>query len=47
MNLTRNARLILEKRYLRKENGIPVETPEEMFMRVAKAIGPGGKKAQS
>ncbi|MCG0278628.1 MAG: vitamin B12-dependent ribonucleotide reductase [Thermanaeromonas sp.] len=44
MNLTRNARLILEKRYLRKENGVPVETPEEMFMRVAKAIALAEKK---
>ncbi|MDN5347376.1 MAG: ribonucleoside-diphosphate reductase alpha chain [Clostridia bacterium] len=38
LNLTRNARIILEKRYLRKEKGKPVETPEEMFRRVAKAV---------
>ncbi|SMB97679.1 ribonucleoside-diphosphate reductase class II [Thermanaeromonas toyohensis ToBE] len=44
MKLTRNARLILEKRYLRKENGVPVETPEEMFMRVARAVAFAEKK---
>lgn len=38
MELTNNARIILEKRYLKKENGVPVETPEEMFMRVARAV---------
>ncbi|CEP68641.1 Ribonucleotide reductase,adenosylcobalamin-dependent [Moorella glycerini] len=38
MKLTDNARLILEKRYLKKENGVPVETPEEMFRRVAGAV---------
>lgn len=38
MKLTPNARLILEKRYLKKENGVVVETPEEMFRRVAKTV---------
>lgn len=38
MNLSPNARLILEKRYLRKENGRPVETPEEMFRRIAREV---------
>ncbi|WP_258360510.1 LAGLIDADG family homing endonuclease [Moorella sulfitireducens] len=38
MELTNNARIILEKRYLKKENGIPVETPEEMFLRVARSV---------
>ncbi|WP_406678534.1 vitamin B12-dependent ribonucleotide reductase [Moorella sp. ACPs] len=38
MKLTNNARIILEKRYLKKENGVPVETPEEMFRRVARAV---------
>ncbi|HHY60853.1 MAG TPA: vitamin B12-dependent ribonucleotide reductase, partial [Clostridia bacterium] len=38
MNLSPNALTILEKRYLRKENGKVVETPEEMFRRVARAI---------
>ncbi|MGB9661819.1 MAG: LAGLIDADG family homing endonuclease [Moorellaceae bacterium] len=38
MQLSENARIILEKRYLRKENGVPVETPEEMFLRVARAV---------
>jgi ribonucleoside-diphosphate reductase alpha chain len=38
MILTDNARIILEKRYLKKENGVPIETPEDMFRRVARAI---------
>lgn len=38
MKLTDNARIILEKRYLKKENGVPVETPEDMFRRVARTI---------
>lgn len=37
MKLTENAKKILEKRYLKKQNGIP-EKPEEMFRRVAKSI---------
>ena len=37
--LTDNARVVLEKRYLRKDaDGEIVETPEEMFRRVAHAI---------
>ncbi len=39
LNLSHNARCVLERRYLRKdENGVPIETPEEMFRRVAKAV---------
>ena len=38
MDLKPNARTILEKRYLQKENGVPVETPEDMFLRVARAV---------
>lgn len=38
MKLSDNARVILEKRYLKKENGIPIETPEDMFRRVARAV---------
>lgn len=38
MELTPNAITVLEKRYLAKENGKPVETPEDMFRRVAKNI---------
>ena len=37
--LTPNARIVLEKRYLRKnERGDVIETPEQLFERVAKAI---------
>jgi len=38
MILSNNARTILEKRYLKKENGQVTETPEEMFIRVAQAV---------
>jgi ribonucleoside-diphosphate reductase alpha chain len=37
--LTENSRIVLERRYLVKdENGAPCETPEEMFRRVARNI---------
>ena len=37
--LTDNARTVLERRYLKRNNeGEIIETPEELFMRVAKAI---------
>jgi len=38
MNLTENAVKILEKRYLIKKDGIPVEKPEDMFRRVANFV---------
>src|SRR3989338_2000551 len=39
VSLTPNARIVLEKRYLRKnERGDVIETPEQLFERVAKAI---------
>ncbi len=39
INLTENARRVLEKRYLKKDKqGKVIETPEEMFRRVAQAI---------
>lgn len=38
MNLSPNARTILEKRYLKKENGKVIEKPEDMFSRVAHAV---------
>ncbi|MCE5243380.1 MAG: vitamin B12-dependent ribonucleotide reductase [Syntrophobacteraceae bacterium] len=39
LKLTPNAHVVLQKRYLRKDkDNQPVETPEEMFWRVAKAV---------
>ncbi|MFC2069953.1 vitamin B12-dependent ribonucleotide reductase [Chloroflexota bacterium] len=39
MNITENALRVLERRYLKKDSqGQVIETPEEMFRRVAKAI---------
>ena len=39
MELTKNALTVLERRYLAKgENGEIIETPEEMFRRVARAV---------
>lgn len=44
MNLTENARKVLEKRYLAKdENGNLTETPEMMFRRVAKTVASADK----
>ena len=38
-NLTENARIVLGKRYLKKdEEGTPTEDPETMFWRVSKVI---------
>ncbi|ACL18335.1 ribonucleotide reductase N-terminal alpha domain-containing protein [Desulfitobacterium hafniense] len=37
-NLTPNARVILEKRYLKQENGEVAESPEDMLYRVASII---------
>ncbi len=39
LNLTENARTVLKKRYLKKNQaGEPIETPEMMFKRVARAV---------
>ncbi len=39
INLTPNARVVLEKRYLRRgADGKPIETPEEMFDRIAQTV---------
>jgi ribonucleoside-diphosphate reductase alpha chain len=39
LQLTQNARRVLEKRYLKKDEfGTPIETPEDMFRRVAQNI---------
>ena len=39
ISLTPNARLVLEKRYLKKDApGHPVESPEDMFRRIAKNV---------
>jgi ribonucleoside-diphosphate reductase alpha chain len=43
-NLTANARLILEKRYLKQENGQVCEAPEDMFYRVASVVAGIEKK---
>ncbi len=43
MYLTDNARIILEKRYLRREGDKVGETPEEMFWRVARAVAAAEK----
>jgi ribonucleoside-diphosphate reductase alpha chain len=44
MKLTENAVKVLERRYLAKdENGKLIETPEEMFRRVAKAVASADK----
>ncbi|GLI34361.1 ribonucleotide-diphosphate reductase subunit alpha [Desulforhabdus amnigena] len=42
LNLTPNALVVLRKRYLKKnDKSEPIETPEELFWRVAKAIAKG------
>jgi ribonucleoside-diphosphate reductase alpha chain len=43
--LSKNAIIVLEKRYLKKGlDGKPIETPEDLFRRVAKAIAEADKK---
>ncbi|KPK97942.1 MAG: ribonucleotide-diphosphate reductase subunit alpha [Omnitrophica WOR_2 bacterium SM23_72] len=45
MKLSENALKVLERRYLRKdESGKPIETPEQLFRRVALAIANAEKK---
>jgi ribonucleoside-diphosphate reductase alpha chain len=44
--LTPNARVILERRYLKQENGQIIETPEDMFYRVAAVVAGIEKKYQ-
>ncbi|MEA3417011.1 MAG: ribonucleotide reductase N-terminal alpha domain-containing protein [Thermodesulfobacteriota bacterium] len=44
IHLSKNARVVLEKRYLKKDRkGKIIETPEDMIARVAKAIASGDK----
>lgn len=44
LKLSKNALIVLERRYLKKgPDGKPIETPEEMFRRVAKAIAEADK----
>jgi len=44
MELSPNARRVLEKRYLKKdEDGKPIETPEDMFRRVAENVAQADK----
>ena len=39
LHLTQNAKTVLERRYLKKDdNGLPLETPADMFRRVARHI---------
>lgn len=38
MRLTENARTVLERRYLKKEDGKVIESPNDMVMRVAKNL---------
>ena len=39
VSVSKNAQIVLEKRYLKKNhNGKAVETPEDLFSRVAKSI---------
>lgn len=45
VKLSKNALTVLQKRYLKKgPDGKPIETPEELFLRVAKAIAEADKK---
>lgn len=44
LSLSPNATVVLEKRYLKKDpNGIPVETPEALFRRVARSVAAADK----
>ncbi len=38
MELSKNAKAVLERRYLKREDGVPIETPEDLFRRVADSI---------
>ena len=45
LQLSKNARMVLEKRYLRKDaNGTPLETPTQMFRRIARHIAKAEEK---
>lgn len=45
LNLSENAIKVLEKRYLKRNNeGVPTETPQDMFWRVAKTIADADKQ---
>lgn len=44
LTLTKNARVVLEKRYLKKdESGRAIETPENMFQRVVRSVAEADK----
>ena len=44
VELSDNARVIMERRYLRKDEDGVLETPEDLFHRVAHAIAQGGER---
>jgi ribonucleoside-diphosphate reductase alpha chain len=44
MKISENSRKILEKRYLIKKDGKPIEKPIDMFKRIAKAVAEAEKK---
>ena len=45
VTLSKNARTVLAKRYLRKDNaGEPIEQPEEMFWRVATVVAEADRR---
>jgi len=45
IQLSENAKTVLAKRYLKRDvDGVPVETPEDMFWRVAKSIADADKQ---
>ena len=45
LDLSQNAIKVLEKRYLKRDkNGVPTETPRDLFMRVASTLANADKQ---